>query len=106
MTFNDLNEEQQKAVDLSLENVEVLMNVVSPQIDSLTSSSLKRVLKATTHSFLADSIINNTNFQLSEEEQGLIDNIFKLQEAVLGYMTLSNELGLNQGELNESEMVE
>jgi len=66
---------------------------VAKAIDGLTSASLKRVLKAITHTHLADAILEKeTKFDLSEEESSLIDTIFALQETVMGASTLIQEV--------------
>lgn len=58
-------------------------------VDSLSSSSLKRVLKIVSHTHLADALLDkNINFNLDEKEQTLIDSIFALQETVFGHQAL------------------
>lgn len=78
---------------------------VSNTIDGLTSASLKRVLKTVCHVHLAENLLDRDSAKLEEVEQGLVDKIFALQESVLGYQTLMNELEGNTGNSVESEEV-
>jgi hypothetical protein len=66
---------------------------VNELIDGLTSSSLKKVLKFVSHIHLADTMLSKTvDTKLSEKEQKLIDQIFALQENVLGHQALQEEI--------------
>lgn len=66
---------------------------VAKKIDDLTSASLKRVLKTVCHIHLADALLQRPhNVDLNEQEQGLIDHIFALQESVMGHQVLMKEL--------------
>jgi hypothetical protein len=65
---------------------------VEKLIDKLSSAGLKRVLKIVSHCHLADAMLDrNINFNLSEDEQNLIDGIFALQETVFGHQALVQE---------------
>lgn len=111
-TFNleNLSDQHKQMVEIASGNIERLTSKIGPSIDELSSANLKRVLKAITHYSVADNILTGKVLELQEKEQKLIDNILHLQEEILGFMQLSNELGLTQqqdeGENNESEVVE
>lgn len=89
-------------VDLAKTNVRRSLEKVEDVANNLTSASLKRVLGMVSHIHLAHSILlSNKKFELNETEQKLIDNIFRLQEDVLGYTELMNEVKSNEN--NEGE---
>lgn len=89
---NEYTEDELKALEIAITDVAKGMEKVSPIIDSLTSSRLKTVLKTVTHVCLAEEITKGKKINLTEEEQMLIDKIFKLQEDVMGYLQLNSEL--------------
>lgn len=64
---------------------------VSKQIDNLSSSGLKRVLKIISHVHFGEAVLGLTPIQLKEDEQVLVDSIFELQETVFGYTALKQE---------------
>lgn len=107
--LENLSEEQKNMVENTTKNIERLTTKVGPTIDTLGSAGLKRVLKAITHYSIAENIITGKKLKLKETEQMLIDHVFELQQEILGFIQLSNELGLTtqEGENDEStEMVE
>jgi hypothetical protein len=66
---------------------------VAKTIDALTSSSLKKILKFTTHVHFAEAILEKKiDRELNPTEQKLIDYIFSLQEDVMGFQQLQKEL--------------
>ena len=94
----------QQILETAIANVARGMEKVSPSIDSLTSSSLKKVLKTITHVHLAENILKGSKVELNEAEQKLVDHIFTLQEDVMGYMQIVNELNpKKEGENEQSE---
>ncbi len=71
---------------------------VQKNVDELTSSSLKRVLKVICHVHLADELLEKkVDISLNEKEQMLIDNIFALQETVFGHQALVHEIEKGTG---------
>ena len=92
----------EQLLEAAIRDVARSMEKVGPQIDKLTSASLKRVLKTVTHVHLAEHITQGKQMELNETEQNLVDHIFGLQENVLGYMQLDREInGTKQEENNE-----
>lgn len=87
-----MNKNEETALETAKEDIGLLMTKVSNEIDQLTSSELKRVLKTVTHVHMADSFLGGEDVVLKENEQSLIDNIFQLQESVLGSLQLQNEI--------------
>jgi hypothetical protein len=75
---------------------------LGPAIDKLTSSNLKRVLKAITFVRLSDEILGKQSDPLSEQEQVLIDAIMTHQENVMGYLQLNDEVN-GEEEVEQSE---
>ena len=76
----------------SIGNIDTLMCRVSSQIDSLSSSELKRVLKSVSHVHIAEDIIHNKQTKLENKEQKLVDSIFHLLEDIMGYTQLKTEI--------------
>lgn len=81
---------------------------LGPEIDKLTSSNLKRILKAITYVRLSDEILGHKPDPLLPQEERLISAIMTHQENVMGYLQLNDEVnGTNEteenteGELNE-----
>jgi hypothetical protein len=98
-TQNSISNE--KILETAIANVARGMEKVGPALDKLTSASLKRVLKTITHVHLAEGIVKGKHVELNETEQRLIDQIFALQEDVMGYTQLYNELNPKKEEANE-----
>jgi hypothetical protein len=107
--FNSLNNNEKFNVSKDLLLQEALK--VAKNIDDLTSSSLKKVLKMVSHTHLADALLERkVDLALEEKEQKLIDNIFSLQELVFGHQALMQELnnldktnsGIGEVDLNVS----
>lgn len=88
--------EQAKA--LAISQVAKGIEKLSPEIDALTSASLKRVLKAITMVRVGEEIVTGKTEPLQEKEQKIVDLIFEHQENVLGYLQLTEET--QQGEEN------
>ena len=74
---------------------------VGASIDALSSSGLKRVLKAITQVALAEELVNGKSIQLNEGEQVLVDRIFAFQENVMGFIQLQNEITGNEEKTDE-----
>jgi hypothetical protein len=75
---------------------------VDGEIDKLTSSALKRIIKIMSHIHIADAILEKHPPVLKKEEQNLIDNIFALQETIFGYTTLNEESRNSEQTLGEN----
>ena len=81
-----------QAKDLATAEVAHGVEKVDKAIDKLSSSNLKRVLKTVCHVHAGEQLLGRHVKPLKEEEQDLIDIIFALQESVLGYAQLMEEI--------------
>ncbi len=86
--------------------VSINLDKTGKMIDSLSSASLKRVLRAIGHVSIAEvQLGNDPSFDLeTEAEKKTIDTIFELQETVFGHQALLEELNKKESNINETDM--
>lgn len=83
--------EAQEVFELAKDEVTRGLAKLDPQIDEMTSASLKRVLKAITFVSMADDLVNGNKVELQENEKRLIDSIFKFQETMIGFTSMLDQ---------------
>ena len=86
------DEQMQQALELAMSNMTRNYVPVRDAIDKSGSAALKRVLKAITYVRTTEEILGQAVQPLNEEEQSLVDKVFRLQEDVIGYIQLAQEL--------------
>jgi len=102
MTFNadDMPTEEELREKL-VAQVEHGYEKINDSIDEMSSSQLKRILKAVTFIDKAGHLLYNDLVDLSDEESELIDDIYNFQNPMLMLMNELNAETTEEGEENE-----
>lgn len=80
-----------KKLEIALQNCFASKKQIEKKINSLSSASLKKILKAISQVNSVTALEGNAPIKLNEEEQLVVEMCFKLTENVLGYSTLLHQ---------------
>lgn len=94
-------EKTKTAQEFAINEVRRGIEKISPVIDSLTSSELKRVVKSISHVAVAEHLLNNKEVTLSEKESKLVDMLFSHMDNVGVLLQLQREF--TETKENENE---
>ena len=105
MTSNIFNADdmpsEEEVRETLVKEIDRKYQIINEDIDGMTSSELKRVLKAITYIHQAGHLLYNEEVELSEKESKLIDRIYSFQDPIL--MLQSELLNMNSEEGEENE---
>jgi len=92
--IKDISEE--KILQAASNEVKKGYTRLKPQIDAMSSASLKRVLKTVTHVAVAEHLITGEETTLNGEEQKLVDSLYLHMENTISFLEVMNQH--NKGE--------
>lgn len=107
MTSKEISKEDNDRLETALTNCLVSHRMASLAIDNLSSSSLKKALKAVTSIYTLTDLMGDKIPELSEDEQHTINKCFKFMTDLTGFDQLHNEIHgeriqkIDKGESNE-----